>query len=110
MHARMLQLTVKPGQVKEVAKKLAEKALPLLKQQEGFVHAIAMTSERGDQFCGISIWKTKQDADRWTSGKSQELLDTVIKPFLRQEPTILSFNVEASTIEEMGMGRAAGSD
>jgi heme-degrading monooxygenase HmoA len=109
MHVRMLQLTAKPGQVKELAQKLNDRALPLLKQQPGFIHALALTSNSDrDQFLGVTIWKTEQDANNWVNGKAREVIDSVAKPLIRQEPTIKSFTVEASTLEEIGMGRAAG--
>ena len=99
MFARMIQLTAKPGRGKEMTRVMTESTLPVLKQQKGFVEAIALTPETGqDQFVGISIWNSKADADRFMQGQSQQLLESY-KPLLQEEPTFRSFNVEGSTTE-----------
>jgi len=109
MHARMIQLTSKPGQIKECAKTVVERALPILRQQPGFIDAVALTSDtENDQFVGLSIWKSKEDADRYTSGPARQFLESV-KPLLQQEPEFRSFKVEASTMHNIGIGRAASS-
>ena len=106
MFARMIQLTAKPGQGKELIRTLTERSLPVLKQQPGFIEAIALTPEtEEDQFVGISIWNSKADADRFTQGQSQQLLESY-KPLLQAEPTFRSFNVEGSTTE-VASARAA---
>jgi hypothetical protein len=43
MHARLMQAKAKPGQVKEFVKALVERGLPILKQQPGFIDALALT-------------------------------------------------------------------
>ena len=66
MHARMLQMTAQRGQVKELDSKLRDKGLPMLRQQPGFVDALGFTSDsEHDQFIGISLWKSKEDAEKW---------------------------------------------
>jgi heme-degrading monooxygenase HmoA len=106
MFARMIQLAAKTGRGKELTKGMTEQSLTVLKQQPGFVEAIALTPEtEQDQFVGISIWNSKADADRFTQGQSQQLLESY-KPLLQAEPTYLSFNVEGS-ITEVASARAA---
>ena len=107
MHARMIQATAKPGQLKELVKTLVDRSLPVLKQQPGFVDSVALTSDtERDQFVGITIWKNKEDADKYTNGQARQVLDT-IRPLLQQEPAFHTFNLEASTIHNVGIGRAA---
>jgi len=103
----MIQATTKPGQLKELVKTLVDRSLPTLKQQQGFVDSVVLTSETDrDLVVGISIWKTKEDADRYTNGQGRQTLDS-IKPLLQHEPTFHTFNLEASTIHNVGIGRAA---
>ena len=45
MFARMIQLAAKPGRCKELTKVMTERSLAILKQQPGFVEAIALTPE-----------------------------------------------------------------
>lgn len=86
---------------------MIQRGLTLLKQQLGFVDVLALSSETDqDQIIGVSIWKSKEDADRYMSGQSRQLLES-IKPLLQQEPTFRTFNLEASTIHDISKDRAA---
>ncbi len=106
MFARMILLAAKQGRGKELTKVMTERSLTVVKQQPGFVEAIALTSEaEQDQVVGISIWNSKADADRFAQGQSQQLLESY-KPLLQAEPTFRSFNVEGSTTE-VASARAA---
>jgi hypothetical protein len=61
MFARMIRLAAKTGRGKELTKGMTERSLTVLKQQPGFVEAIALTSEtEQDQVVGISIWNRKR--------------------------------------------------
>lgn len=109
MHARMIQITTKPGQLKEFIKTMTERGLPVLKQQPGFVDALALTSDtERDQFVGVSIWKSKEDAEKYVNGQGRQIMDS-FKPLLQQEPTFRTFNLEVSTAHNIGIGRAASS-
>ena len=109
MHARMIQVTTKPGRLKEFVSTMTERGLSLLKQQPGFVDAVALTSDTDqDQFVGVSLWKSKQDAEKYMNGQGKQMLES-FKPLLQQEPTFRTFNLEASTIHNIGTGRAASS-
>jgi heme-degrading monooxygenase HmoA len=106
MFANMIQLAAKQGRGKELTKLMTDRSLNVLKQQSGFVEAIALTPETDqDQVVGISIWNSKADADRFTQGQSQQLLESY-RPLLQAEPTFRSFNVEGSTTE-VASARAA---
>jgi heme-degrading monooxygenase HmoA len=99
MFAGMIQLAAKNGRGKELSRLMTERSLTVLRQQPGFVEAIALTPETDqDQIVGISIWNSKADADRFTQGLSQQLIESY-KPLLQAEPTFRSFNVEGSTTE-----------
>lgn len=99
MFAGMIQLAAKQGRGKELSKLIMERSLTVLKQQPGFVEAIALTSENEqDQVVGISIWNSKVDADRFTQGPNRQLLESY-KPLLQADPTFRSFNVEGTSTE-----------
>jgi quinol monooxygenase YgiN len=107
MFARMIQLTAKPGRGEELNQTMGDRALSILRQQPGLVDAIALVSENDpDQFVGLSIWKSKADADKFQQGQSQQLLET-FKPLLQGEPKFHSFNVASSTIQGASSARAA---
>ena len=109
MIARMVQVTTKPGQLQEFVKTMAERNLPILKQQRGFVDAVVLTSDtQRDQFVGIAIWKSKKDAEEYANGQGRQVLEAM-RPLLEKMPTIRTFNVAASTAYDIGIGRAASS-
>src|SRR5215469_14436339 len=95
----MIQLAAKEGRGKDLTKALTERSLAVLKQQSGFVEAIALIPETDqDHILGISIWNSKADADRFTQGQNQQLLESY-KPLLQEESKFRSFNVEGSVTE-----------
>ena len=108
MYARMIQLTAKPGRGKELFDTMLERTLSVLKQQPGFVEGIALVpeTESSDQFIGLSIWKSKADADRFAQGPGQQQLESY-KPLLQGEPMFRSFQLAASTAQNTGARGAA---
>ena len=107
MYARMIQLIAKPGKGKELLDTMVDRPLSVLKQQPGFVEGIALIPEtESDQFIGLSIWKSKADADRFAQGPGQQQLETY-KPLLQGEPAFRSFQLAASTLQSTGASRAA---
>jgi len=98
MVARMIQLVAKPGRGKELQKAMLERSLQTLQDQPGFVEGISLTPEtEQDQFVGISIWKSKSDADKFINGQGEQILE-FCRPLLQTEPAFRSFQVENSTI------------
>ena len=107
MIARIIQVTTKPGKLEEFVKTMAERSLPIVKQQPGFVEAMVLTSEtQREELIGIAIWKSKKDAEKYASGPGREALEAM-RPLLQQVPTIRTFNLVASTAHEVGIGTAA---
>ncbi len=45
MFTRAVELTSKPGKSKELAKAINERAVPILKKQQGFVDEIVLVSD-----------------------------------------------------------------
>ncbi len=107
MHARMIQLTTKTGHVKDCINALTEKGLPILKLQPGFIDAMALASDtERDQIVGVTIWRSKEDADKYAHGQGRQVLDS-LRPFIQQEPTFHTFTMEVSTMHSIGIARTA---
>jgi heme-degrading monooxygenase HmoA len=107
MYARMIQATAKPGQLRECVTALVDRGLPVLKQQQGFVDALALTSDtERDKVVGVTIWRSKEDAEKYVNGQGRQVME-FIRPLLQQEPTVGSFNLEASTTHNINIARAA---
>jgi quinol monooxygenase YgiN len=109
MYARLVQITLKPGQLGEANRILRERLLPLLRQQEGFVDGISLVSDtERDQTIGISLWKSREDCDRYVATQVPKIMES-IKNLLQSEPIARTFNVDVSTSHGIGLGLAASS-
>jgi heme-degrading monooxygenase HmoA len=109
MHARMIQVTTKPGQIKDCTKAMFGQSLPLLKQNPGFLDALILSSDTDrDHFVGVTFWRSREDAETYVNGQARQEMDA-IRPFLQDEPTFCTFNLEASTMHRVGLARAAAS-
>jgi quinol monooxygenase YgiN len=107
MHTRIVECQLKPGKKDELTNRLNREVLPLLQAQPGFVDVIALSDEKDpDQTVSISIWKTKEEAERHHQQNFQKIMD-ILGPALKKEPTIRHFNVETSTAHRIAAGRAA---
>lgn len=109
MYARITQFTAKPGEGPNLGKEMRERGLPILKQQPGFIDVLALSSDTDpNQLVGVTIWKSKEDAERFLAGPAQQMIQSV-RPLLQSEPNIRGFDVQESTMHDVGMGRAAAS-
>ena len=109
MIARLVQVTTKPGQLQEFVKAMAERNLPILQQQPGFVDALIFASDtQRDQLVGIAIWRSKQDAENYASGQGRGVLEAM-RPLLQKMPTIRTFSLVASTAYDVEIGHAVSS-
>jgi heme-degrading monooxygenase HmoA len=106
MIARLVQVTTKPGRLQEFVKAMAERNLPILKQQPGFVDAVVLASDtQCDELVGIAFWKTKEDAERYAKGQGRQVLEAMT-PLLQKMPTIRTFILAASTAYDIDVGNA----
>jgi heme-degrading monooxygenase HmoA len=109
MHARMIQLSLKPGKQEEFIKMINER-LPAAKQSPGFVDAVALAPENGhDPFVGILFWKSNADAENYLNGAGKQFIEKV-KPFAQGEPRFEALHVAASTIRSIEADRAVAAD
>ena len=62
MFTRVVELTGKSGKAKELTNAINEKAVPILKKQQGFVDEVVLVSHtEPNRVLGISCWNTKAD-------------------------------------------------
>jgi quinol monooxygenase YgiN len=110
MFARLAQITAKPGQASNVSQAARDRLIPMLKQQPGFIDTLGLNSDTDpNQFVGITLWNSKEDAEKaLASQQGQQFLQS-LKPLLQDEPIFRTFNVETSTMHNLGITRAAAS-
>lgn len=107
MFTRIVECHVKPGKRDEFGNKLRNEVVPILQKQPGFVDVIGLTSEDdADRMLSISFWKNKEDAERYEHEHYHRILD-IIKPLVKEDPRVKTFNVETSTSQWIAAGKAA---
>jgi len=100
MFARILDFEVKMEKKEEFVKVMKNQVLPILKKQTGFLEILPFFPEkmRGDKALTISLWTTKQDADRYEKESYGRIFD-ILKPFLATPVVVNHYNLETTLCE-----------
>lgn len=100
MFARILDLKVKLEKKEEFVKVMKNQVLPILKKQGGFVEILPFFPEKAiqDKALMISLWTTKQDAERYERESYGRIFD-ILKPFLAAPVVVNHYNLEAALCE-----------
>ncbi len=59
-----------------------------------------------ERLLSISFWNTKEDAERYHREQYSRIVDT-LKPVLKKDPKVETFNVDTSTSQRIAASRAA---
>ena len=107
MFSRIVECYVRTERKEEFREKIQNLVLPRLQSQPGFVDLLALTSEdEPERMVAISLWKSRADEERYHDTHYEEIVEA-IRPFLRDEPSIEHYNLDASTAHRIAAGRAA---
>ncbi|MGA7295262.1 MAG: antibiotic biosynthesis monooxygenase [Terriglobales bacterium] len=107
MFTRVVELSSKPGKSKELSNTINEKAVPILKAQNGFVDEMLLVSNvEPDRVLALSFWKTKDDAERYQREQYKNIAE-MLRHLLGSEPTVRTFDVHTSSGLKIVAGRAA---
>lgn len=107
MFTRVVEVTTKNGKAKEVCKTIQEKALPILKSQNGFVDEITLVSTSNpNSVLALSFWKTREDAQQYHNQQFSNVTN-LIRNHLEGEPKVETFDVDTSTTHRIAAGKAA---
>ena len=108
MFARIVQITAKPGQGPNLSQHTRDRTINVLKQQPGFIDMLVVKSDTDpNQFVGISLWKSKEEAEKFLASQQWQQLLQEFQPLVQGEPIIRTFNVDVSTMHNVGITRAA---
>jgi heme-degrading monooxygenase HmoA len=100
-------MTSKPGKSQELSNAINEKAVPILKKQQGFIDEIVLDSDaERDRVLALSFWKTKDDAERYHREQYQNIHES-LRHLLEKEPNVRTFDVHTSTGHKIAAGKAA---
>ncbi|HYL12487.1 MAG TPA: antibiotic biosynthesis monooxygenase family protein [Terriglobales bacterium] len=107
MYTRVVEMTSKPGKSKELSNAINEKAVPILRQQNGFVDEVVLVSDsERDRVLAISFWNTREDAERYRREQYEKVHDT-LRNLLETDPNIRTFDVHTSIGHKIAAGKAA---
>jgi len=107
MYTRIVECHLIPGTKDEMLSKLMKEVTPVLQSQPGFVDMIGLTDENDpDRLLAISLWQSKEDAERYHRDHFQMVAD-IIAPALKRSPTVQTFTVNTSTAHHIAAGKAA---
>jgi heme-degrading monooxygenase HmoA len=107
MYTRVVEMTAKPGKAQELSDAINEKAVPILKKQQGFMDEIVLDSDaESDRVLALSFWKTKDDAERYHREQFQNIHES-LRHLLDAEPKVRTFDVHTSTGHKITAGKAA---
>ncbi len=94
-YVRNVEFQIKAGKTPEFRKMFNDDVLPVLKQQAGFKHELAMTN--GAHAVGISVWKDQTSADEYQTKVYPEVLKK-LTPILEGAPRVKGFELAATTL------------
>ena len=107
MFTRVVEVTTKSGKAREVCNTIRDKALPILKNQNGFVDELTLVSTNDpNRVLAISFWKNKEDAQQYHNQQFQNIT-SLIRPHLERDPQVETFDVDTSTTHKIAAGKAA---
>jgi heme-degrading monooxygenase HmoA len=107
MFTRIVECHVKPEKKDEFNQKLRNDVLPILNRQPGFVDLISLVQDSDrERQVALSFWNTKEDAERYHRENYNRIVE-MIKPYLKKDPKVETFNVDTSTSHRIAAGKAA---
>jgi len=94
-YVRNVHFDVKAGKNPEFLRVFNTDVLPILKQQPGFKHELAMMD--GQRAVGLSVWQDKSAAETYHTKTYPEVLRK-LTPLIEQAPEIRGYELSATTI------------
>lgn len=77
MFARNVTIHLKTNCLTEYTKTVESQIIPMLRKQTGFQDEISLVEPGGTEAIGISLWKTKEDAENYNRTTYKKVLTTL---------------------------------
>jgi len=107
MFTRVVEVQAKPGRARDLCNTISEKALPILRNQPGFVDELVLVSNsQADHILAISIWRTQEDAERYNR-EQYPTVNEMIKNQVASAPKVQTFTADLSTAHRIAAGKVA---
>jgi heme-degrading monooxygenase HmoA len=104
MYARHVSFNLKPIKREELTQMFEKDILPLLQKQNGFTDEITFVSPDGRQVLAISLWESKENADRYSRETYPEVLKSLAR-VVEGTPEVRGYEVAVSTIHKTAATR-----
>ena len=96
MFARHVSFQLKPGKREELTQMFDREILPLLQKQNGFNDEVVFMDQDGRQVIAISLWDSKESADRYSRETYPQVLKTLAR-VIEGTPQVRNYDVAFST-------------
>jgi heme-degrading monooxygenase HmoA len=104
MYARHVALNLKPAMREELTQTFEREILPLLQKQNGFTDEITFLSPDGKQVIAISLWESKENADRYSRETYPQVLKSLTR-VIEGTPDVRGYEVVTSTFHKTAATR-----
>jgi heme-degrading monooxygenase HmoA len=104
MYARHVSFNLKSIKREELTQMFEKDILPLLQKQNGFTDEITFVSPDGRQVVAISLWESKENADRYSRETYPEVLKSLAR-VVEGTPEVRGYEVAVSTIHKTAATR-----
>ena len=105
MFSRIVTCNVPTNKLNDFTTRLSSQHVPRIKNQPGFVDIIESVDPNTGNFVCMTLWRTKQDVDRYDKSLFQEIAED-LTPFLNGQPEVQTLNVENSSAHHIERGKA----
>ena len=99
MYARHVSWNLKPIKREELTQMFDRDILPLLQKQNGFNDEIAFVDQDGKQVLAISLWDSKENADKYSRETYPQVLKTLAR-VVEGTPQVRGYQVAFSTFHK----------
>ena len=108
MFARALELTTRPGKLREVIRTLRDGLMPMLSAQPGYLEEFILASDaEPDRVVFLTLW-TRHEHAEWFYRHNYSKMRQKLEPLLEFEPVVRTFNVENGQAPAGRTSRPAG--
>jgi heme-degrading monooxygenase HmoA len=104
MYARHVSFNLKSIKREELTQMFEKDILPLLQKQNGFTDEITFVSPDGRQVVAISLWESKENADRYSRETYPQVLTSLAR-VVEGTPEVRGYEVAVSTIHKTAATR-----
>jgi quinol monooxygenase YgiN len=101
MYSRHVTCNLKPIKREELTQMFDREILPLLQKQNGFTDEIAFVDPDGKQVLAISLWESKESADKYSRETYPQVLKSLAR-VIEGTPQVRGYDVAVSTFHRAG--------